>query len=194
MTGLWQDIRYALRSLAKAPGFTAVTLVTLALGIGANSAIFSVVNGVLIRPYPYPEPDRLVLVRETYGGGEQGTASGANALDWQARTRSFQTMAAWRGIAVTLLGAGEPEEMPAVLISSDFFRTLDVAPIKGRGLLPGEDHGTGTVVIIGESLWRSRFGADPKILGRTIDLGGTPYTVVGVAPASLEYPGRVQLF
>jgi putative ABC transport system permease protein len=194
MTGLWQDVRYALRSLAKSPGFTAVTLLTLALGIGANSAIFSVVNGVLIRPYPYPDPDRLVLIREMYGGGEQGTASGANMLDWQARTRSFQSMAAWRGIAVTLLGAGEPEEMSAALISSDFFRTLDVAPIVGRGLLPGEDHGQGSVVIIGESLWRTRFGADPRILSRTIDLGGTPYTVVGVAPASLEYPGRTQLF
>ena len=85
MTGLWQDARYAIRSLAKAPGFTAVTLFTLALGIGANSAIFSVVNGVLIRPFPYPDPDRLVLVRETYGGGMVGTVSGPNVLDWQAR-------------------------------------------------------------------------------------------------------------
>ena len=194
MTGLWQDIRYALRSLAKAPGFTAVTLFTLALGIGANSAIFSVVNGVLIRPYPYPHPDRLVLVRETYGGQVQGSVSGANALDWQARAHSFQSLAAWRGIAVTLLGTGEPEEMSAALISADFFRTLDVAPIMGRGLLPGEDHGQGTVVIIGESLWRTRFAADPNILGRKIDLGGMPYTVVGVAPALLEYPGRTQLY
>jgi putative ABC transport system permease protein len=189
MTGLWQDVRYAVRSLAKAPGFTAVTLFTLALGIGANSAIFSVVNGVLIRPYPYPHPDRLVLVRETYGGGEQGSVSGANALDWQARAHSFQSLAAWRGMAVTLLGAGEPEELSAALVSSDFFRTLDVPPIMGRGFLPGEDHGQGTVAVLGESLWRTRFGADPKILGRTIDLSGTPYTVVGVAPVSLEYPG-----
>ncbi|HET7470241.1 MAG TPA: ABC transporter permease, partial [Gemmatimonadales bacterium] len=194
MTGLWQDIRYALRSLAKAPGFTAVTLVTLALGIGANSAIFSVVNGVLIRPYPYPDPDRLVLVRETYGGMMQGSASGANALDWQARAHSFQSLAVWRGMAVTLLGTGEPEELSAALISSDFFRTMGVTPIMGRGLLPGEDHGQGTVAVISESLWRSRFGADPGILRRSINLGGMPYTVVGVAPASLEYPGRVQVF
>ena len=194
MNGLAQDLRYALRSLAKAPGFTAVTLFTLALGIGANSAIFSVVNAVLIRPFPYPDPDRLVVVRETYGGGEQGSVSGANALDWQARARSFQSLAAWRGIAVTLLGAGEPEELTAALVSSDFFRTLGVAPVMGRGLLPGEDHGQGTVAIIGESLWRTRFGADPNILGRTIDLSGRPYTVVGVAPGSLEYPGRTQLY
>jgi putative ABC transport system permease protein len=194
MTGLWQDVRYALRSLAKAPGFTAVTLFTLALGIGANSAIFSVVNGVLIRPFPYFEPDRLVLIRETYGGAEQGSVSGANMLDWQARAHSFQSVAAWRGIAVTLLGAGEPEEMPAALVSSDFFRTLGIPMLKGRGLLPGEDHGQGTVAIIGESLWRTRFGSDPGILGRTLNLSGTPYTVVGVAPTALDYPGRTQLY
>ena len=194
MTGLWQDLRYALRSLAKAPGFTAVTLFTLALGIGANSAIFSVVNGVLLRPFPYPQPDRLVVVQETYAADVAGSVSGANALDWQARAHHFSSLAAWRGVAVTMLGAGEPEEMSAALISSDFFRTLGVEPMLGRGLLPGEDHGQATVAVIGESLWRTRFGADPGILGRTIDLGGTPYTVVGVAPASLDYPGRTQLW
>ena len=128
MSGLVQDLRYALRSLAKAPGFTAVTLFTLALGIGANSAIFSVVNGVLIRPLPYPEPGRLAVIRETYAGDEQGSVSGANFIDWKARTHQFASLAAWRGIAVTLLGTGEPEEMPAALVSADFFRTLGVAP------------------------------------------------------------------
>jgi putative ABC transport system permease protein len=194
MTGLWQDIRYALRSLAKAPGFTAVTLFTLALGIGANSAIFSVVNGVLIRPLPYPDPDRLVVVRETYGGGEVGSVSGANFLDWKARTHQFESLAAWRGVAVTLLGAGEPEEMRAAMISADYLRTLGVAPMLGRGLLPGEDQGQGTVAVIGETLWRTRFGADSGILGRTLDLSGTPYTIIGVAPASLDYSGRTQLW
>jgi putative ABC transport system permease protein len=194
MTGLWQDTRYALRSLAKSPGFTAVTLFTLALGIGANSAIFSVVNGVLIRPLPYPEPDRLAVVRETYGGGDVGSVSGANFLDWKVRSHQFESLAAWRGIAVTLLGAGEPEEMPAALVSADFFRTLGVAPMLGRGLLPGEDQGQGTVAVIGETLWRTRFGADSGILGRTIDLSGMPYTVVGVAPSSMPYPGRTQLW
>ena len=194
MTGLWQDLRYAARSLAKAPGFTAVTLFTLALGIGANSAIFSVVNGVLIRPLPYPEPDRLAVIRETYGGGEEGTVSGPNFLDWKARARGFQSVAAWRGIGVTFLGAGEPEEMPAALVSADFFRTLGVVPLLGRGLLAGEDQGQGTVAVIGETLWRTRFGADSGIVGRTLDLSGTPYTIIGVAPASMVYPGRVQLW
>ena len=194
MTGLRQDLRYALRSLAKAPGYTAVTLFTLALGIGANSAIFSVVDGVLLRPLPYPEPGRLVVVRETYGGGEVGSVSGANFLDWKARAHQLQSLAASRGVAVTLLGAGEPEELPAALVSADFFRTLGVEPVLGRGLLPGEDQGQGTVVVIGEILWRTRFGADSGILGRTLDLSGTPYTIVGVAPATLGYPGRTQLW
>jgi putative ABC transport system permease protein len=194
MNGLWQDIRYAVRSLTKSPGFTAVTLFTLALGIGANSAIFSVVNGVLIRPLPYADPDRLVVVRETYGDGEVGTVAGPNFLDWKTRTHQLQSLAAWRGIAVTLLGKGDPEEMPVALVSADFFRTLGVSPILGRGFLPGEDQGQGTVAVIGESLWRSRFGADPDILGRTLDLSGTPYTIVGVAPESMVYPGRVQLW
>jgi len=194
MSGLVQDLRYALRSLAKAPGFTAVTLFTLALGIGANSAIFSVVNGVLIRPLPYPEPGRLAVIRETYAGDEQGSVSGANFIDWKARTHQFASLAAWRGIAVTLLGTGEPEEMPAALVSADFFRTLGVAPMLGRGLLPGEDQGQGSVAVIGETLWRTRFGAESGILGRTLDLSGTPYTIIGVAPASLVYPGRTQLW
>ncbi|MGN6391586.1 MAG: ABC transporter permease [Gemmatimonadales bacterium] len=189
MTGLWQDVRYALRSLAKAPAFAAVTLFTLALGIGANSAIFSVVNGVLIRPYPYPDPDRLVLVREMYGGGEVGTVSGPNFLDWASRGHAFASLAAWRGVAQTLTGAGEPEEISTALVSSDFFRTLGVKPLMGRGFLPGEDHGQGTVAVMSEGLWRSRFGADPKILGRTLNLSGMPYTVIGVVPAWLQYPG-----
>ena len=106
MTDLWQDIRYALRSLVKTPAFTLVALLTLALGIGANSAIFSVVNGVLLRSLPYPQADRLVVVRETYGGGLTGSVSGPNFADWRARAHSFSSMAASRGVAVSLLGAG----------------------------------------------------------------------------------------
>lgn len=194
MTSLWQDMRYALRSLAKAPAFTVVTLFTLALGIGANSAIFSVVNGVLIRPFPYRDADRLVLVRETYGGGQVGSVSGPNFLDWRARSHAFSSMSAARGAELTLLGTGEPEEIQATLISSDFLRTVGVSPLMGRGFLPGEDRGQATIALISEPLWRSRFGADPHILGRTLDLSGMPYTIVGVAPASLDERGRTQVW
>ena len=191
---LWQDIRYALRSLVKTPAFTLVALLTLALGIGANSAIFSVVNGVLLRSLPYPQADRLVVVRETYGGGLTGSVSGPNFADWRARAHSFSSMAASRGMAVSLLGVGEPEEISAAMVSSDFFRTLGVTPVLGRGLLPGEDQGQGSVAVISEGLWRERFGGDRDILGRTVNLSGRPYTIVGVAPSSLAYPGRSRLW
>jgi putative ABC transport system permease protein len=194
MTGLWQDVRYAFRSLAKAPAFTIVTLFTLALGIGANSAIFSVVNGVLIRPFPYRDAGRLVLVRETYAGGQVGSVSGPNFLDWRARSHAFSSMSATRGAELTLLGTGEPEEIQATLVSSDFLRTVGVSPLMGRGFLPGEDQGQGTIALISEPLWRGRFGADPHILGRTLDLSGMPYTIVGVAPASLDDRGRTQVW
>ena len=191
---LWQDIRYALRSLVKTPAFTLVALLTLALGIGANSAIFSVVNGVLLRSLPYPQADRLVVVRETYGGGLTGSVSGPNFADWRVRAHSFSSMAASRGMAVSLLGVGEPEEISAAMVSSDFFRTLGVTPVLGRGLLPGEDQGQGSVAVISEGLWRERFGGDRDILGRTVNLSGRPYTIVGVAPSSLAYPGRSRLW
>jgi len=185
MDSLMQDVRYALRSLIKSPGFTIVTLLTLALGIGANSAIFSVVNGVLIRPLPYPDADRLVVIRETYGAGQVGSVSGPNFLSWKERGRHFSSMAASRGIAASLIGVGEPEELSAALVSADFFKTLGLAPILGRGFLPGEDQGQGTVVVLSETLWRNRFGADSTIVGRTINVSGKPYSVIGVAPAAL---------
>ena len=119
----------------------------LALGIGANSAIFSVVNGVLIRPLPYPDADRLVVARETYSGDQTGSVSGANFIDWRDRTRSFQSMTASRGVSMSLVGVGEPQDLPVALASAEFFTTLGVTPIKGRGFLPGEDQG--------KPLWRS---------------------------------------
>ena len=194
MHNLWQDVRHAVRSLIKTPAFTLVALLTLALGIGANSAIFSVVNGVLLRSLPYAEPERLVMVRETYAGGQTGSVSGPNFVDWRARAHAFQSMAASRGVGLSLLGAGEPEEIPAAMVSSDFFRTLGVTPILGRGLLPGEDQGQGTVAVISEGLWRERFGGDRGILGRSLDLSGKPYTIIGVAPAWLTYPGRTKIW
>jgi predicted permease len=194
MDTLWQDLRYALRSLAKSPGFTIVTLLTLALGIGANTAIFSVVNAVLLRALPFRNPSELVLLREIYGTGEEGSVSGPNFLDWKTRTRSFAGMTAWRGINVALVGAGEPEELTGAVVDADYFKVLGVDPIMGRGFAPGEDRGQATVVVLEETLWRTRFGADSGILGRTISLSGQPYTVIGVAPPSRAYPGPVQVW
>jgi putative ABC transport system permease protein len=194
MDTLWQDLRYALRSLAKAPGFTLVTLLTLALGIGANTAIFSVVDAVLLRALPYRNPGELVVVRETYGEGEEGSVSGPNFLDWKSRNHSFAGVTAWRGTNPALVGAGEPEELSGAVVDADYFKVLGVTPILGRGFAPGEDRGQGSVVVLEETLWRSRFGADPGIVGRTISLSGQPYSVIGVVPPSRAYPGSIQVW
>jgi putative ABC transport system permease protein len=194
MDTLWQDLRYALRSLAKSPGFTLVTLLTLALGIGANTAIFSVVNTVLLRALPFRNPNELVVVRETYGGGETGSVSGPNFLDWKSGNHTFVGMTAWRGINLALVGAGEPDEVIGAVVDADYFKVFGVDPILGRGFVPGEDRGQATVAVLDETLWRNRFGADRRILGRTITLSGQPYTVIGVAPPSRAYPRAVQVW
>jgi putative ABC transport system permease protein len=189
MSDLLRDLRYALRSLPKSPGFAFVTVVTLALGIGANTAIFSVVNAVLLRPMAYREPDRLIVVRETYGGGTVGSVSGANFLDWRDRSHSLEGMTAVRAVSVALVGAGEAEELRGARVSAEFFRVLGVDPMLGRGFAEGEDRGEASVVVIGERLWRDRFEADPRVLGRTIRLSGRDYSIIGVAPASFNYRG-----
>ncbi len=192
MDSLLQDFRYGLRSLLKAPGFTIVTLLTLALGIGANTAIFSVVNAVLLRALPFRDPDQLVILREVFGGDrEGGSSSGPNFLDWKKRNRSFSSVTAWRGINLALVGAGEPEEISGATADADYFKVLGVDPVLGRGFLPGEDQGQPTVVVLSETLWRGRFGGDSGILGRTISLSGQPYRVVGVVPPAIGYPGPV---
>jgi len=187
-----RDLRYALRSLAKAPGFTLIVLLTLALGIGANTAIFTVVNGVLLRPLPFAQPSRLVVVRETYGAGQVGSVSGPNLLDWRERSRDFTGLTAIRVSTRALVGDGEPEEILTAMVTSDFFTLFGVAPALGRGFAPGEDRGTGTVVVLSDGLWRSRYAGDPGILGRTVVLSGQPYTVIGVAPPGFDYPGQVR--
>jgi putative ABC transport system permease protein len=194
MPDMLRDLRYALRSLLKSPGFALITVVTLALGIGANTAIFSVVNAVLLRPLPFREPDRLIVVRETYSGGTVGTVSGPNFRDWRDRSRSFESMTASRGVTLALVGEGEPEEVRGAQVSAEFFRVLGVDLLLGRGFAAGEDQGEPSVAVIGERIWRDRFGADPGVLNRTIRLSGREYSIVGVAPASLIYPGRREVW
>ncbi len=194
MRTLIQDVRYALRTLAKSPGFTLVAVLALALGVGANTAIFSVVKAVLLSPLPYPEPERLVWVRENNPGANifDEAASAPNYNDWRTQVRSFDGVAAFANTAATLTdGGGEPERVPAVSTSANFFQVIGVAPALGRGFLPEEETtGKNRVVVLSHGLWQRRFGANPQALGQTITVSGNPFTVVGVAPADFKSPVR----
>jgi putative ABC transport system permease protein len=182
-----QDIRYGLRMLAKNPGFAAIAILTLALGIGANSAIFSIVHAVLLRPLPYPHSDRLVVVWEKGDDGLRTNTSYATFVDWRARSRSFDELSVASYSIGTLTGSGQPEQLPALRVSANFFRTLGVRPALGRDFLAEEDTpSTNNVVILTDGLWRRRFNADPGIIGKSITLNGTSYAVVGVLPRDFQ--------
>ena len=189
MSNFLGDLRLAVRSLLRSPGFALITVVTLALGIGANAAIFSVVNAVLLRPLPYLDPDRLVVIREIYSGGTTGSVAGPNFVDWRDRSRSFEGMTAIRGTSVALVGENDPAELRGARVSAEFFTVLGVEPILGRGFAKGEDQGESSVAVIGEQLWHDHFSANPGVLGRTIRLSGRDYSVIGVAPESFNYRG-----
>jgi putative ABC transport system permease protein len=177
-------MRYAFRTLLRSPGFTTVALLTLALGIGANTAIFSFVNGVLLKPLPYQDPHSIVLVWEKPPGGHRNGISTLNFLDWKKQNHVFQAMAASRGDSVTLTGAGEPVQLTASRVSAPYFDIFRVPAVLGRTFAAGEDQaGKNQVVILSHRLWESRFGADPKILGTKLTLNGQPCTVIGVLPA-----------
>ena len=191
MGTLLQDLRYGLRMLAKSPGFTAIAVLTLALGIGANTALFSVVNGVLLNPLPYPHPDRLFALYSRVANFQESSISYPNFLDWQRDNRSFAALAAYRSDNFNLTGAGEPERVRAEMISADFFSILGVKPVLGRTLTAQDDHpGAAPVVILSEGFWKRKFGGSRKILGQAIALNGTPYTVIGVIPASFYFRGN----
>jgi predicted permease len=184
MTNFWQDVRYGLRVLLKSPGFTAIAVLTLALGIGANTALFSVVNGVLLNPLPYPDPDRLVAVYAKTVDFERSSISYPNFLDWRKDSHSFSALSAARSEEYNLTGAGEPERLHGHMISADFFSALGVNLSLGRNILEEEDQAGGTpVALIGDGLWKRKFGLSPDVLGKSITLNGKTYTVVGVAPS-----------
>jgi predicted permease len=180
-----QDIRLGLRLLGRSPGFAAVAILTLALGIGANTAIYSVLDTLLLRPLPYPEPDRLVQISETLDNGRPNSVSGGAFLDWRAHTTQFDAIALTGQVAYNLRGTTTTERLRGLEVSHEFFRVLGVQMLRGRGFLPDEDRPGGAthVVVITEESWRSRFGADPLIIGRTIILDEVPRTVIGVLPA-----------
>jgi predicted permease len=189
---LSQDVRIALRGLLRTPGFTAVALLTLALGIGANSAIFSVVRSVLLRPLPYPESDRLVQIwtdHRSRGRAEPEWLSPPEFLDWRQASRTFAGMAAYQGWGPDLTGAGDPESLAGLAVTGDYFRVLGTAPQQGRLILPEDDDASAeAVVVLSDSLWRARFGGDAGILGRPIQLSGESWTVVGILPAGFRAP------
>jgi len=184
-----QDIRFALRMLRKNPGFTVVAALTLALGIGANTAIFSVVNGVLLNPLPYPDPDRLVTVDASKPNFPSGSISYPNFLDWHRMNQCFSFFAVSRATGYLLTGAGASEELNAAAVTSDFFPLLGIKPVLGRNFAPEEDQiGVSHVVAISTGLWQRKFGGSPAVIGREISLDGKGYTVIGVFPGHLDLP------
>jgi putative ABC transport system permease protein len=183
-----QDVRYAFRSYAKAPAFTAIVLTTLALGIGASTAIFSMVNGILLQPMPLPSPDRLVSANEVNPQGLRISVSWPNFLDWKPRVRSFDSLALSREEPVTLTGVDRAERLRARRVTGNFFRTVGVQPIIGRGFSDEDDRaGASPVVIISNDFWRTKLGSDPSVIGRTLILDDLQYTIVGVLPRGFEF-------
>jgi predicted permease len=181
------DMRYGLRMLAKNAGFTAVAVLTLTLGIGANTALFSVVNGVLLNPLPYPHPDELMWLAESKPNFATGSISFPNFLDWQKNNHSFVAMGVSRGFPFSLTGMGDAEQVRGVFLSSDFFTVLGVQPAMGRMFRAGEDQiGAAPIAIISDGLWKRKFGGAPEAVGKSLALDGKEYTIVGVVPANFN--------
>jgi predicted permease len=195
-----QDVRYGLRVLLKSPVFTAVAVLSLALGIGANTAIFSVVNGILFRPLPYPDSERLVAVwhtppQESFPGLDRFSVSPANYLDWREQSRSFEQIAAYEYAGFSLSTSSDPVPVTGAAVSADFFSALRSPAARGRTFTAEEEQeGRNQVVLLSHGLWQRAFGADPSLVGRTVTLNSRSYTVVGVMPAGFQFPQEVELW
>jgi predicted permease len=184
---LMQDLRFGVRMLAKSPGFAAVAILTMTLGIGANTALFSVVNGILLNPLPYPDPEQLVTLAESKPNFDSGSISFPNFRDWRKDNRTFSMMGISRSYSYSLTGRGEAEQVSAEFISSDYLAVLGVKPVIGRLFSEGEDDmGASPIVLIGEGFWNRKFGAAPDIVGQGLTLDGRTFTIVGVVPASFK--------
>src|ERR1700682_5837273 len=190
MDPLCKASRFAVRLLAKSPGFTLVALAALVLGIGANTAIFSIVNAALMRPLPFREPDQLMMVWEhSPHTGKNNVVNPQNFLDWQARNRSFDKMAAFIESKMNLTGNGEPEQVHGAYVTRWFFPVLGVQPSLGRDFIAEEDTpAAGWAVILSRGLWQRRYGSDPNIVGKKLVVQGNSATVVGVMPENFEFP------
>jgi predicted permease len=190
MNTLLQDIRYAVRTLAKSPGFAAIVILTLALGIGANAALFSVVNGVLLNPLAYPHSGQLTAIYEKNAGSEQGPISYLNFLDWERETQTFSSMAIYRHQDYNFTSQGQAERLNGFMVSAGFFPTLGVNPILGRFFNVNDDRvGAGPVVVLSSGFWKRRFGASPDVVGKSMMLNGTSYAIIGVLPAGFTFYG-----
>lgn len=186
MATIVRDLRMAARTLRRAPGFTTAVLATLAVGIGANVAMFGTINAAFFRPLPFPEPDRLVLGLTTFDGRVNPVGSAPDYYDYRSEAESFEGLAAFLPFAFSLAvtGADLPEMIPTQIVDRDFFRTLGVSPALGRDFTEAESlDGGEDVVILSHGFWQRRFGGDPSAVGRTLIVGGAPRTVVGVMPA-----------
>ena len=192
MNTLFQDVRYGIRMLLQNPGFTFVAVIALALGIGANAAIFSVVNAVLLRPLPYDDPSRLMVLKENkLPQFPEFSVSPGNFLDWQKQNTTFEQIAAVNGSAYNLLTESEPERLIGARVTAGLFEVLGARPAQGRSFLDEEDQpGHENVAILSDGLWRRRFGADPDIIGRSLTLNATSFTVIGIMPPTFQFPDR----
>ncbi|HEY9433307.1 MAG TPA: ABC transporter permease [Blastocatellia bacterium] len=197
MQSFWQDLRYGARMLLKNPGFTLITVLTLALGIGANTAIFSVINGVLLSALPYPQPEQLAMVwcDNRRQGIPDDITSYPNFVDWRDRNKTFQGMAGVMSDGYNLTGTGEPEDISAATVSINFFQLIGVNPMLGRVFTAEEEQpGKDKVIVLSHSLWQRRFGGDPGILNKTISLSEVPYVVVGIMPPGFQFPENTEMW
>src|SRR5260370_21589704 len=191
MQTLLHDIRYALRLLRKSPGFTAAAVLTLALGMGSNTVMFSVLNAVLLRPLPYARPDRLVQIWETDSrrGEFNGVVSAYNSTDWRSQSQTIAASSTYDYENVVLTGQKEPSRLATLFVTAGFFEVFEAKALKGRTFLPGEDEpGKDHVVVLSYGAWRRHFGEDANIVGKSITLDDAPYTVVGIMPAGFALP------
>jgi MacB-like periplasmic core domain len=188
---LRQDLRYATRTLARAPGFTTIAILVLALGIGANTAVFSVTDYALIRPLPFPSADRLVQVWEKLPGYREMELSPANYRDWRRMNTVFEEMGAITTTAVNFIGQGAPERIQVAYVTASLFPVLGVQPLLGRPIIPADDRdGAPRTAVLSYGLWQRAFGGDAAVLGRKVNLDGTPYVVIGIMPAEFHYPDQ----
>jgi putative ABC transport system permease protein len=192
----YQDLKYSIRMLRKNPGFACVVVITLALGIGANTAIFSFVNAVILNPLPFPDAERLVVIKELSNQGEEMSVALLNFRDWQARAKSFEEIGGYRFDSFNLTGIDSPQRVIGQEVTLNYFRILGVQPQLGRTFTEEEEKYTpvGTAILISDSLWRSTFGSDPNILGRNLILNGDAYTVVGVMPPRFEFVRKTDIW